>query len=746
MRSIIFFLLTVSTVAWSQESNKLKWQGKFEQLGQMLPTPNEYRTGSGAPGPNYWQQRADYEITVELNDDTHTVTGNETITYFNNSPDVLKYLWLQLDQNIYAPDNETDKTKLSAITNSQSMGEIQQSLSLYGNYKGGYTIQSVKATSGNDLKYQINHTMMRVDLPQPLKPGENFSFQVAWSFSVVDRQVGGNVPDRGGMEFFPKDGNYVYCITHWFPRMCVYDDVNGWQNKQFLGRGEFTLPFGNYKVKITVPADHMVGATGTLQNPAAVLTTAEQERFKRAATSFDKPVIITTQTEAIAKEKTKSKERKTWEYKAENVRDFAFTSSRKFIWDAQAVKIADRTVLAMSYYPKEGNPLWELESTKAVKNTLVTYSKYSLDYPYPVAISVHTANLGMEYPMICFNRGRPNPDGTYSQEKKWSMVGVIIHEVGHNFFPMIINSDERQWTWLDEGLNSFVEDLVRGEYYPDMPKRGGGAANIVSYMKGDKNTMRPLMTNSEQPIEFYTEQYVKVDVGLNILRETIMGKELFDKAFKEYAQRWAFKHPQPADFFRTMEDASAVDLDWFWRGWFYSTDNVDIALDNVKWLKVRKNVADPEGQNKKVASGDLAAGQKNNQAMDFSAGPQPFSILPTDERFYGEFLGRFDDKTFITSLENKNFYELKFTNQGGLVMPVIIEWTFKDGTKGIDRLPAEVWRTNETTFTKVFIKDKEVAKVVIDPHKETSDVDESDNIFPRVNAPSKFEEFKKKTN
>lgn len=744
MRKVLLLLMAISFSAFAQEE-KPKWQGKFEQLDQMLPTPNEYRTGSGAPGPKYWQQQADYNINVEINDDTHVLTGSETIVYVNNSPDVLKYLWLQLDQNILSEGNMTDKTKTNSVQDSVTTMQMQQRLDLYANYKGGYNIKSVKVGS-TDLKYFVNNTMMRVDLPQPLKPGEKYSFNVEWSYAISNRLNEGEVGRRGGMEYFPKDDNYLYCITHWFPRMCVYDDVNGWQNKQFMGQGEFTLPFGNYNVKITVPADHIVGATGELQNSNAVLTATEQTRWKQATTSFDKPVIIVNQSEATAKEKIKSKEKRTWEYKADNVRDFAFTSSRKFIWDAQAVKVGDRTVMAMSYYPKEGNPLWEQHSTRAVKNTITTYSKYSLDYPYPAAISVHTASIGMEYPMICFNGGRPNPDGTYNDQKKWAMIGVIVHEVGHNFYPMIINNDERQWTWMDEGLNTFVQYLTMSEHYPDMPQRRGPAAGIVPYMKGDKTTMRPLMVNSEQVIQFGSEQYAKCATGLNILRETVMGKELFDKAFKEYAQRWAFRHPKPADFFRTMEDASAVDLDWFWRGWFYTTDHTDMTLDNVKWFKPRKAVVDVENKNKTVKEGDLASGGKNDQAKDFSKGATPFTIMPTDDRFYGEFTNRVDDKGIITSMENKNFYEIKVTNKGGLVMPVIIEWTYKDGTKEIERLPAEIWRTNEASFTKVFAKDKEVASVVIDPKKETADINESDNVFPRVDKESKFDELKKKTN
>jgi len=734
-------LLVITQSAFAQE--KPKWEGKFEQLGQSLPTPNEYRAGSGAPGPKYWQQQADYDIAVKLDDEAHTITGAETITYYNNSPDVLTYLWLQLDQNILAPGNETDKTKTNSLRDSTNTMTLQQDLDLYGEYKGGYTIKSVKAIDGSSLPFLINKTMMRIDIAKPLKSGEQIKFSVEWSYPVSDRLNEEEVGRRGGMEFFPEDGNYVYAITHWFPRMCVYDDVQGWQNKQFLGQGEFTLPFGNYKVNITVPADHIVGATGVLQNPATVLSAQQIQRFEQAKKTFDKPVIIATQTEAVTREKSRSKEQRTWEFKAENVRDFAFTSSRKFIWDAQAVKLNSGTSLAMSYYPKEGNPLWEKESTKAVKNTITTYSKYSLDYPYPVAISVHTAAIGMEYPMICFNGGRPNKDGTYADSKKWAMIGVIVHEVGHNFYPMIINNDERQWTWMDEGLNTFVQYLTMREHYPDMPQRRGPASGIVGYMKGDKSTMRPLMVNSEQVIMFGAEQYAKCATGLNMLRETIMGPELFDRAFKEYAQRWAFKHPKPADFFRTMEDASAVDLDWFWRGWFYSTDNCDVSLDYVKWYKVRKETTDVESNTRKVKLGDLNA--SNSGTKDFSEGPQPLTVMPTDPRFYGEFANRIDDKAVISNLENKNLYELRFTNKGGLVMPVIIEWTYKDGTKEIEKLPAEVWRANESTFAKVFAKNKEVVNVVIDPNLETSDVNTVDNVFPRTpEKPSKFDELKKK--
>ncbi|HYI76523.1 MAG TPA: M1 family metallopeptidase [Chryseolinea sp.] len=738
-----FFLITFLSLsvlaALAQEDPK--WEGKFEQLGQTLPTPNEYRTGSGAPGPKYWQQKADYVISIELHESTNSISGSETITYTNNSPDILKYLWLQVDQNILSKENTLNNSDTGIVKDSASAKTYAMEVS---DFDAGFEIKKVTETNGKPLPYVVNNTMMRVDLPQPLRPGQKYSFDLAWSYNIVDRSIFGQ---RSGMEFFPEDGNYVYTIAQFFPRMCVYDDYQGWQNKQFLGQGEFTLPFGDYKVKITTPADHIVAATGILQNPGDVLSKTESERFEKAKNTSDKPVIIVTQAEAIQKEKAKSTQKKTWEFHAENVRDFAFASSRKFIWDAQTVKLGSKSTLAMSFYPKEGNPLWEKESTKAVKNTLEVYSRFTIDYPYPVAISVHTASLGMEYPMICFNFGRPNKDGSYSAATRQKMIGVIVHEVGHNFFPMIINSDERQTAWMDEGINSFVQLLTELERYPDIKWTRGIPAEMVPYLKGESSSKRPLMTTADQVISLGNEQYGKAATGLYILRESIMGPELFDKAFKEYADRWAFKHPKPADFFRTMEDASAVDLDWFWKGWFYTTDNCDQSIDQVKWFKMRKEEKGVEKKELKIKKGDLASNQGEKKYENFDNGPEPFSLVPTDPRLNGEFRSAVDDKAIMQKLENKNIYEVTLSNKGGLVMPVIIQWTYADGTKEIERIPAEIWRVNEKKVNKVFIKDKEVVTMTLDPNQELTDVDLQDNVFPkRPGSPSKFDSFKKSVN
>jgi len=739
-RFLICLLVGGAITAQAQQTQQPQWQGKFEQLGQTLPTPNEYRTGSGAPGVKYWQQKADYAIDIELNDQNQSITGKETITYHNNSPDVLKYLWLQLDQNILSKSNSLASTDVGALVDSAAAKTYAARVS---DVKAGFNVKSVTTTAGAPLQHMINNTMMRVDLPQPLKPGEKYAFNIEWSYTILDRNIFGQ---RSGLEYFPEDDNYVYTIAQFFPRMCVYDDYEGWQNKQFLGNAEFTLPFGDYKVRITVPADHLVGATGQLKNPTDVLSKTEIDRFNAARASYDKPVIIVTQAEATQKEKSKSTQKKTWEFHAENVRDFAFASSRKFIWDAQAVKIGDKTPLAMSYYPKEGNPLWEKESTKAVKNTIEVYSKYTLDYPYPVAISVHTASIGMEYPMICFNYGRPNKDGTYSATTRQGMIGVIVHEVGHNFFPMIINSDERQTTWMDEGIDTFVQLMTELERYPDIQWSRGTPAGLAPYLKGDKTKQRPLMTGGDQVVQIGAEQYSKAATGLFMLRQSIMGPELFDKAFKEYATRWAFKHPKPADFFRTMEDASAVDLDWFWKGWFYTTDDVDQSIDQVRWFQTRKTESDPEKRKLNVKKGDLASGSGEKKFDDFSGGPQPFSLISTDPRLNGEFKSSVDDKAIMQKLDNKNIYEVTLSNKGGMVMPVIIQWTYKDGSKEIERIPVEVWRVSEQKITKVFIKDKEVVDIVLDPQSELTDVNTQNNVFPkRPDAGTKFDEFKKKS-
>lgn len=749
-------LTTLFTTAAQAQKFESTDRSKFRQLGTELPTPNTYRTASGSPGHEYWQQKADYDIQVELNDEKQALTGKESITYFNQSPDVLNYLWLQLDQNAFSKDSETYQTQNGSLSDKTNFGTLQYLTSDY-NFDGGYKIVSVKDATGNAMKFSINKTMMRVELPKPLKSKESYTFSVEWSFNINDQvKLGG----RSGFEYFEKDKNYLYEMAQFFPRMAVYDDVNGWQHKQFLGRGEFALAFGDYKVAITVPSDHVVGASGELQNPTEVLTKVQTERWEKAKKS-DKPVLIVNQDEAVEAEKNIGakaiKTKKTWKYYAKNVRDFAFASSRKFIWDAMNVNLNGKNIMAMSYYPKEGNPLWGQFSTEVVAHTVRTYSKYTIDYPYPVAISVHGPVFGMEYPMISFNGGRPEADGTYSDRIKFAMIGVIIHEVGHNFFPMIINSDERQWSWMDEGLNSFVEYLAEQEWDRNFPFRRGPARNMVDYMKADPSQLEPIMTNSESIKQFGNNAYGKPATALNILRETVMGRELFDYAFKEYARRWAFKHPSPADFFRTMEDASGVDLDWFWRGWFYTIEPVDVAVSNVIEFDMKKQ--DPEQEKalaaQKAAYKDITdtrnlteikqtAVEANPNLRDFYSTYDPYAVTSADKAAYQQYLqGLTEDEKAALSAK-KFYYQIDFENKGGLLTPIIIEFEYEDGTKEIQRIPAEIWRMNNEKISKVFAMNKKIKSVNIDPLLETADIDTENNSFPRKPKPSRFEVFKQK--
>ena len=754
MKKILFLVATIfSCSLLAQNVNNTK----FKQLGEELPTPNVYRTASGAPGHQYFQQLADYDMEIILDDETQRIYGKETITYTNNSPDELRYLWVQLDQNMRAKNSTTQEINTEGIFsqrgNTAQTAFNQLKKNQFYDFDGGFKIDYVQSTGGTNLRYTVNNTMMRVDLPTPLRKGQKFSFNIKWWFNVNDRMdIGG----RSGYEYFEEEDNYLYTIAQFFPRMAVYDDIVGWQNKQFLGQGEFTLPFGDYKVSITVPSDHVVASTGELTNESRVLTSSQRARLAKAKKSYQDPVIIVTQAEAEAAEIKKNSTTKTWIFEAENVRDFAFASSRKFIWDAMAVSINGKTTMAMSYYPKEGNPLWEQYSTRVVAHTLEVYSKFTIDYPYHKAISVHTKWIGMEYPMICFNGGRPESDGTYSEGTKYGMIGVIIHEVGHNFFPMIINSDERQWTWMDEGLNTFVQYLTEQEWDHDYPSRRGPAHKIVPYMSGPKDRMVPIMTNSESILQFGNNAYSKPATALNILRETVMGRELFDYAFKEYSRRWAFKHPSPADFFRTMEDASAVDLDWFWRGWFYTTDHVDIAMTDVKWYQMSSKNPDVENPIKEdqFLKADAHVGKSRNSVIrtvvdevpasrDFYNAYNQFDVSDADREEYQQYRSRLSPDEAAMLDAGYHFYGISFENKGGLLMPLVLRFTLEDGTQEIKRVPVEVWVKHEESFTKWFNFSQPVVQITLDPFLEMADTDRRNNYWPAQVEPSKFDVYSK---
>lgn len=746
----VLVIAAVAVSSFSQEKLNPS-MNPFRQMGQEFATPNAYRTGSGAPGQLYWQQQANYNIAIELDDEKQLIRGEEQIEYINNSPDRLNYLWVQLDQNVRQQESLARLSmpfRLDQRMHPYYMGRF------LSDFDGGFKIEHVGDGTGTEFSYTINYTMMRIDLPQPLEPGASVDLEIRWWYNINERMKDGG--GRSGSEYFAEDDNYIYTIAQFFPRMAVYSEVEGWQNHQFTGRSEFALPFGDYDVEITVPSDHVVGATGVLVNPDEVLSGSRLERLEKAKNSLDEPVFIVNEDEARSAEKRKSSSKLTWKFHADNVRDFAFASSRKFIWDAMAVEFGDRKVLATSLYPKEGNPLWEKYSTRVVAHTLKVYSRHTFDYPYPVAYSVHTAQIGMEYPMICFNGGRPLPDGTYSERTKWGMIGVIIHEVGHNYFPMIVNSDERQWTWMDEGLNTFLQGIAEREWDHNHPSPKGRPANIVPYMKGDKSNISPIMMQGDLIKQFSNNAYSKPATGLNILRETIMGRELFDFAFKQYARRWMFKHPTPEDLFRTMEDASAVDLDWFWRGWFYGTDHVDISLDKVTAMELESgNPAEEKAIQKKEAESapETIAVQRNRASIksmverdpemkDFYDDYDPYAADDSDVESYMRYKRSMSDTEKEWRAKKGTFYQLDFSNVGGMVMPLVIQFEYADGSKELVRIPAQIWNQNNLETSKVFLLEKKLAGVTLDPYQETADCDLSNNHWPPRIEKSRFELYR----
>ncbi|MDB4065059.1 M1 family metallopeptidase [Flavobacteriaceae bacterium] len=746
LASLAFSFLFIVTAVMAQDAPKKLQKGhtdqnKFRQLKDVLPTPNNRRTASGAPGYEYTQQKVDYVMNIVVDEDKNLLTGNESITYHNNSKDYLEYLWVQLDQNMRAPDSKTPLAKSEDLGNTTFNDPVtftKNNLTKSADF--GFKIKEVNNSTGGSLSYTVNRTMMRINLPQPLAPGNTFEFSIRWNYLINNSVTDGG---RSGFELFP-DGNKNFTIAQFFPRLAVYDNVEGWQNMQFWGRSEWALEFGDYDVKITVPADHIVDATGELLNEKKVLTKEQRVRFDKARTSFKDPIFIVTQEEAEKAEKLKSKKSKTWHFNAKNVRDFAFASSRKYIWDAMAVNINGKTVMAVSLYPKEGNPLWEEHSTRVVANTLEEYSKMTFDYPYSKAISVHADRQGMEYPMICFNYGRPQPDGTYSERTKRGMIGVITHEVGHNFFPMIVNSDERQWTWMDEGINSFVEILSELDYDPNF-FTGNLPKDIVRYMSMDQDNLSPIMSQGDYVKNFGPNAYTKPAAGLYMLRQTIMGPELFDYAFRTYSKRWMFKHPSPADFFRTMEDASAMDLDWFWRGWFYTTDYNDIGVKDVKKFyltdqpteaakqlakRYNMNLADYEGKLVFFEEEKEGVPVDSKKALEIDVIKNHMATMTEEQR--------------ATLKEAPNFfYQVTFEKPGGLVMPIIVELEYADGSKERHTYPAQIWMKNDEEVSKVFRTTKAIKKITLDPDLETADIDTSNNSWPKKDD-SKFDKFKQK--
>ena len=751
---LTLILFTINLIPVSTGQVYSYKEDPFKQLHELLPSPNSNRLASGAPGPNYWQQRADYHIKVILDDKNQRLIGSETINYQNNSPHTLNYLWVQLDQNRFDPNSEELLIQEAPGLDGMSFNRLKSQL-YRQSFKGGHQIKKVTDSKGEKIKFSIIGTMMRIDLKKSLTPKSNYVFNIDWEYNIIDADLN---RARGGYEYFKEDKNYIYEIAQWFPRMAAYTDYTGWQNKQFLGSGEFTLEFGNYKVEVTAPEDHIVAATGELQNTNSVMSDTQLDRWNKAKKNGDITFIVTPEeAKQNQSKKTKPTKTKTWIFKADNVRDFAWASSRKFIWDAKFHEFTKgKKAWAMSFYPIEAEPLWSKYSTESVAHTLDVFSKFTFDYPYPVAISVNGPVFGMEYPMICFNGPRPEKDGTYSESTKNALIGVVIHEVGHNWFPMIVNSDERQWTWMDEGINTFLQFLAQAEWQQKWSSGRGKPKSITGYMSSSKQ--RPIMTNSESIHQFGSNAYSKPAAALNVLRETVMGREVFDYAFQEYSRRWIFKRPEPADFFRTMEDASGKDLDWFWRGWFYTTYNVDVGIKSLKLYEIDTKNPDIEKPIQKTKRDELNAKDlidirnkslpkavdKNKKLLDFYNKYDPLDVTDADRREYNKWIKELDSEELKLLSLRKKFYVIELENVGGLVSPVILEIDYKNAKSETIRIPAEIWRKNNDNVRKMIISDKEIVQIEVDPLLETADTDRYNNFWPPKTIESRFQLQKRK--
>lgn len=759
---VLAVLVSVPGYSDAIKQTKGTFEDKFRQLEAELPTPNVYRTGSGAPGHAYWQQQVDYDIDVTLNEKARTITGSEAVVYKNNSPDTLRYLWLQLDQNRFSQHSDAYQTIASSDAQKRKLSySALRYITRTENQEWGFNLTRVQS-GGKDVRYTIVDTMMRIDLDKPLAPGESYEFEIDWWYNIPEGKA---MHARGGYQPYERHGNDVYFIAQWFPRLAAYTDLAGWENKQFLGTGEFTLEFGDYDVEITVPADHVVGSTGELENANKVLTRTQRKRLSEAENA-ERPMYIVTPEEALKNEAEKTDDTRTWHFKADNVRDFAFASSRKFVWDAMGVKMQDsgKTVMAMSLYPEEAMPVWNKYSTHAVAHTLDTYSRYSFEYPYPVAWSVHgPIGGGMEYPMITSNGYPPeitkNEDGTetrtYGKRTKYGLISVVIHEIGHIYFPMVVNSDERNWAWMDEGINSFLQSVSEREWERDYPTRYSNAA-VIPYMTSPDQT--PIMTQSDSITGYFANAYIKPAIAFNILRETVMGRELFDFAFTEFSRRWKFKRPYPADFFRTMEDASAKDLDWFWRGWFYTTDHVDIAVTGITHARI--NTQNPEVENplkreKDGIDGRYPADAKNDaegmvrrvdrfpELLDFYNENDDFIVTEQQKGAYEGSLAGLKDWEKELLVFGHELYFLDFENIGGLVMPLILDVEYTDGSREEVRVAAEIWRKDPNHAVKLLVRDKEIKSVTLDPHNETADADMTNNVWPPKPVMSRVELYKR---
>jgi hypothetical protein len=614
-----------------------------------LPAPNAQREGSGAPGPGYWQQQVDYSIDATVEPETRLVSGKGRVTYHNNSPDALDYLWLHLEQNSFRDDGLA-----SAVSPRGPDGKRRGG-------SDGYTISAVKGVDGAELKFTPMDLVARLDLPAPLPPGGTFSWDMEWSFKIPD-----GVYRRFGLEKV-EQGKIVE-VAQWFPCVAVYDDVYGWNTLPYIGSGEFYTNFGDYDVRISVPREDLVVATGVLQNPTEVWTAEQQARWEKAKSSTETVMIRSADEVGKAETRPAGDGPLTWHFKASKVRTFAFAASDAFILDAASLDGTPDSTLCVSAYPKEATPNWT-HSTQMLRTAMGGFNERWSKFPWPVMTNVNGPERGMEYPQIIF---------CGSRRDERSLYGVTAHELGHNWFPMVVNTDERRHGWMDEGFNTFIDYYSAWDWFsePDQDainRRGSGNPSSGGTLMRSTQVL-PIDTPPDRLTGGLNGalSYGKTAQGLVLLRESILGPERFDAAFRTYIRRWSFKSPQPSDFFRSMDDAAGMDLAWFWREWFQETDVLDQAIGSV---------VQP-----------LAAWHKDTGEWTWTPG------------------------------------KVVVENRGDMVMPLVFRVTFEGGEQRTVTLPVDIWN-NTNRWTEPIPASAKITSVVIDPETAFPDMDRTNNTW-----------------
>lgn len=695
----------------------------FSPLGSLVDPPSATRGADGRPTSTYWQQHIAYDIDATLDVERRVINAQAELRYTNNAPQALDAIWFEISPEATTKDAIAHRSATINV-DSASVRDLR-GLREQEERGGGLVVSSVADSEDRPLAFEARGTQLRVALPRPLASGQTVRIKLAWRVALVDLDRKGG---RTGYMLL-SSGDPIFHIAQWYPQPVAFTDYGGWRNVPFVDHGEFAPELGDYNVSLTLPAGQLVAATGVLTNEADVLTGVERTRLARLRQG--KVTEIVTAAEAATKRR--SSETRTWRFAARNVRDFALAASLRYRWDATLAGTS--AVRAMTFYPSEASALWRPLALPAIGHALDVYGRMTFDYPYPVVQAAFGPNDGMEHTMLAFSRYPPDgPNGTYSRERKRDFLWVLTHEVGHNWFPLIVNSDERAWTWMDEGLTSYLETLATLEWSGDYTTR----PNLPAMLGAEREATgrQPPMTPANAVVDLFPTQYHRPAAALQVLRELVLGRETFDRAFRAYARAWMFKRPTPGDFFRTINQESGADLDWFWRAWFFSTDHVDLSLERVAALRLVAVPADAipapadatppanltvlrnaaEGRRLMVEQVPRLADAYDRIPERTLAGATPSAHAVVDVQRTLDALG-----------QGGVFYELDIRNRGGVVSPVPIRIDYRDGTSERYVVPVELWFGDTKRAQHILWRAKSIRSVTLDPDAATGDVDRGNN-------------------